>query len=93
MSWTQDKLDEETVRLQPQSESDMISHGVKRGRPKRPQTIKTNLDLSEDLASQLDAIATFMGSTRQGVIKGFILNGLRDYYFVRDAERRHLSNA
>ena len=71
----------------------MISHGVKRGRPQKPQTIKTNLDLSEDLAAQLDAIATFMGSTRQGVIKGFILNGLRDYYFVRDAARRHLSNA
>ncbi len=48
MSWTQEKLDEETARLQPQSESDMISHGAKRGRPKRPQTIKANLDLSED---------------------------------------------
>ena len=93
MRWTQDKLEEETARLQPQSASDMISHGVQQGRPKRPQTIKTNLDLSEDLAAQLDAIAMFMGSTRQGVIKGFILNGLRDYYFVRDAEQRHLSNA
>ena len=48
MSWTQEKLDEETARLQPQSKSDMISHGAKRGRPKRPQTIKANLDLSED---------------------------------------------
>ncbi len=92
MSWTKDKLDEETMHLQPRDESDMVSRGVKRGRPQKPRTIKTNLDLSEDLAAQLDSIAEFMGSTRQGVVKGFILNGLKDYYFVRDAERRHRSN-
>ena len=93
MTWTREQLEEETSLLQPQDENDIVSRGVKRGRPKKPRTIKTNLDLSEDLAAQLDAIAEFMGSTRQGVVKGFILNGLKDYYFVRDAEKRHQSNA
>ena len=89
MSWTKEKLDEETDELQPRHESEIINRGVKRGRPLKPRTIKTNLDLSEDLAAQLDAIAEFMGSTRQSVVKGFILNGLKDYYFVREAIKRH----
>ncbi|ETW92773.1 MAG: hypothetical protein ETSY1_42205 [Candidatus Entotheonella factor] len=88
MNWTREKLEEETTLLQPKDEKDIVSHGVKRGRPTKPRTIKTYLDLSEDLAAQLDAVAEFMGSTRQGVVKGFILNGLKDYYFVREAEKR-----
>ncbi|WP_256872749.1 hypothetical protein [Candidatus Entotheonella palauensis] len=40
------------------------------------------------MAAQLAAVAAFMGSTRQGVVKGFILNGLKDYYIVREAEKR-----
>jgi len=89
MNWTKEQLDEETTQLQPRDEGEMISRGVKHGRPKKPQTIKTNLDLSEALVAQLDAVAEFMGSTRQSVVKGFILSGLKDYYFIREAESRY----
>lgn len=92
MTWTREKLEEETTLLQPQAENDIVSRGVKRGRPKKPRTIKTNLDLSEDLAAQLDAVVEFMDSTRQGVVKGFILNEVKDYYFVKEAEKRSQSN-
>jgi hypothetical protein len=78
-------VEEEIAMLKPQNREEMIPHGMSKpkftkGRPKKLETIKTNLDLTETLIVELDLIAEFLGSNRQGVIKHFILNGLSEYY-------------
>jgi hypothetical protein len=86
MEWTKKDLDAETEAMQPKSEEDMIIKGVKRGRPSKSRTVKTNLDLSIDVILELDQVAEYVGSTRQSIIKGFILNGLKDFYLSRAAK-------
>jgi hypothetical protein len=88
MEWNKKELDKETDELQPKSEDEMIINGVKRGRPSRSNTVKTNLDLSIEVIMELDQVAEFIGSTRQSIIKGFILNGLKDFHLARDAKVR-----
>jgi hypothetical protein len=88
MEWTKKDLDKETEALQPKSEEEMIVKGVKRGRPSNSNTVKTNLDLSVEVIMELDEVAEFIGSTRQSIIKGFILNGLKDFHLARDAKVR-----
>lgn len=63
-------------------------HGsLKVGRPRKGEagiTIKTNLDLSPELVLDLDRITEYLGSTRQAVIKGFILQGLDQHLRSRN---------
>ncbi len=88
MEWTKKNLDNETEEFQPKSEEEMIVKGVKRGRPSNSNSVKTNLDLSVAVIIELDEVADFIGSTRQSIIKGFILNGLKDFHLARDAKIR-----
>ena len=83
-AWTEEEVEAEIEALRPKDETEVQFQGVrqprKKGRPKKFETIKTNLDLTEHLLDQLDVIATENGLNRQALIKHFILNGLSEYY-------------
>jgi len=80
-----ESVESEIMNLKPKRKEDIIPKGMKepkfkKGRPKKLDTVKTNLDLTEVLIHELDDIANFMGTNRQAVIKNFIFNGLSEYY-------------
>ena len=77
--WTEEAVEKEIEELQAQDWSD-AKVSYKRGRPRKKDSIKTNLDLTPEILAKLDEIADLMNVSRQAVVKSFILSGLNDYY-------------
>lgn len=91
--WTTESVEDEIMKLKPKNKEEIIPKGMKepkfkKGRPKKLDTIKTNLDLTEILIDELDDIANFMGTNRQAIIKNFIFNGLNEYYKLQGGKKR-----
>ncbi len=82
------ELDKEAEAMALKEGQQALNVTVKSGRPKKPDagaaTIKTNLDLSPELVVDLDRLAEYLGSTRQALIKGFILQGLDQHFRSRN---------
>ena len=86
--WTKRSIDAEIEQLKPRSEDDIVAvKPRRRGRPKQYETIKTNLDLTEEFIDQLDRVAQTYGLNRQALIKHFILNGLQEHYRVESLRK------
>jgi|GEM_PF-2451594 len=82
------ELDKEAEAMALNEGQQALNIAVKTGRPRKPDagsvTMKTNLDLSPELVLDLDRLAEYLGSTRQAVIKGFILQGLDQHFRSRN---------
>ena len=74
-----DPLDQEMEEMSLKPGQKPLKARIRKGRPMKPETVKTNLDLTPELISELDEIAEFLGSSRQAVIKVSILNFLVEH--------------
>jgi len=90
--WTKKKVEEEISQMQIRDKDEITVHGLKppmKGRPRKSniETVKTNLDLTMKMIEDLDELVEYMGTTRQAIIKTFILEGLNDFYFAQKVKQ------
>ena len=77
------ELEKEKEKMALNEDDTPLNVRVRKGRPSKVKTIKSNLDLTQELIDELDEIANYLGTTRQGVIKAFLLQGLDNHYQSR----------